>query len=565
MATDVTEQASKMNRSTKSERRTKDSISVAKQEWLIAIGSGLLLWAAFPPIGCWPLAFFAPVGWIRLAKNEDATGKRYFKILYCAGFIHWMLLVHWIRIPHVLNNIGWIVLAGYLAIYLPIFVVATRTMVCRWKIPSVFAAPIVWTSLELARGYLFTGFSISLVGHALSQQTTLIQIADIFGAYGVSFIVIAVAAGIAELFPTKPAKMKLWPLGFASLLIVMSIVYGDLRRKDSFEITNGKEPTTIALIQGVYDTVFGNDQEQDQIADVRAFADYQRLSEEAIVENDMIDLIVWPESMFSTRYPVVRFSEPLLPAPGSSLTAKELSEIQNLHQFDVEFISALLKTPMLVGSERYYQERDQIQRFNSALLISTDGKFKSVYDKNHPVMFGEYIPFGKIAPWLYTLTPMGTGLNAGTQPASVEIEKIRIAPCICFENTIPHLIRRQTAELRNQNESPDCLVTITNDGWFWGSSLLDVHFACGVFRAIEMRLPMLIAANTGFSGWIDAKGQVLAKGGRREESVVLSEIFPATKEMTIYQSLGDSPFVLFTVLTMLAILDAYRQSIKSKS
>ena len=66
---------------------------------------------------------------------------------------------------------------------------------------------------------------------------------------------------------------------------------------------------------------------------------------------------------------------------------------------------------------------------------------------------------------------------------------MRICPSICFENTVPHLIRRQVRQLKAQATPPDVLVTITNDGWFWGSSLLDLHLACGTFRAIETRLP----------------------------------------------------------------------------
>ena len=151
---------------------------------------------------------------------------------------------------------------------------------------------------------------------------------------------------------------------------------------------------------------------------------------------------------------------------------------------------------------------------------------------------------------------MGSGLTAGTRPASIPIGDVRLAPCICFENTVPQLIRRQTAELREQNLAPDCLVTITNDGWFWGSSLLDVHFACGVFRAVENRLPMLIAANTGFSGWIDAHGQVKAKGGRRSESKIIADIVPSLQTATLYQKTGDLQFLVFAIFVILALFDS---------
>ena len=68
------------------------------------------------------------------------------------------------------------------------------------------------------------------------------------------------------------------------------------------------------------------------------------------------------------------------------------------------------------------------------------------------------------------------------------------------------------------------LVNLTNDGWFWGSSELDMHLACGVFRAVECRKPLLIAANTGFSAWIDGDGRIRRQGPRRDADTLLAEV-----------------------------------------
>jgi apolipoprotein N-acyltransferase len=84
------------------------------------------------------------------------------------------------------------------------------------------------------------------------------------------------------------------------------------------------------------------------------------------------------------------------------------------------------------------------------------------------------------------------------------------------------------------------LVNLTNDGWFYGASELDLHLISGLFRAVELRKPMLIAANTGFSASIDACGRVLAQGGRRAEDIVLGE--PRRCELaSLYTRLGDVP------------------------
>ncbi len=117
---------------------------------------------------------------------------------------------------------------------------------------------------------------------------------------------------------------------------------------------------------------------------------------------------------------------------------------------------------------------------------------------------------------------------------------MRIAPNICYENTIPHLIRGHVSELRARNEEPDLLINLTNDGWFFGSTELDLHLACAVFRAVECRKPFLIAANTGFSAAIDANG-VIQNQARRRETDLLVVTPELDSRRSPYLTLGDLP------------------------
>ena len=99
----------------------------------------------------------------------------------------------------------------------------------------------------------------------------------------------------------------------------------------------------------------------------------------------------------------------------------------------------------------------------------------------------------------------------------------RIAPNICYETVLPQVIRRQVNTLAAEGREPDILVNLTNDGWFWGSSELDMHLVCGVFRAVECRKPLLVAANTGFSAWIDSDGDIRQQGPRRDTAILLAQ------------------------------------------
>jgi apolipoprotein N-acyltransferase len=181
-----------------------------------------------------------------------------------------------------------------------------------------------------------------------------------------------------------------------------------------------------------------------------------------------------------------------------------------------------------------------MQDYNSALLIDPRGEIRDRYYKMHPVMFGEYVPFGRAVPWLYRLTPLRQGLTAGTTPRAFKVGEFRLSPSICFESTVPHLIRGQVVQLARQGTPPDLLVNVTDDGWFWGSSILDLQLACAAFRAVELRRPFLVAANTGISAQIDGSGIVLQRGPRRAKQILVANVRP-DRRWSGYQRWGDLP------------------------
>ena len=131
-------------------------------------------------------------------------------------------------------------------------------------------------------------------------------------------------------------------------------------------------------------------------------------------------------------------------------------------------------------------------------------------------------------------------LTPGREPAVFPLNGHKIAPNICYETVLPHVIGRQVRELKARGEEPDVLVNLTNDGWFWGSSELDMHLACDVFRAIECRKPLLVAANTGISAWIDGDGRVLARGPKRATDTILAEV-QIDARRSPYLAYGDWP------------------------
>lgn len=531
--------------------------------WLPAFGSALLLWMAFPPLQLWPLAWIAPIGWLRIISQTQLAGRRPYVVIFLAGFAHWLVMVQWVRLPHWTAAIGWFFLAAYLAAYVPAFVAISRVVVHRWKWSSVCAAPIVWVGMEVLRGYLFTGFSLLLLGHSQVQVPHVIQWADIAGAYGVSFVIMLVAASLERLVPAPDrARIVVTPLAVSIVALLVTLAYGSFRLT---QVTAADDKTLkVSLIQGSFDTDFSGSLESSR----DAFLDYVRLTAQAAKQFPDADLVIWPESMFTGNSPCLTYDTPLQLIPdwdGSLADLKVHLDDTAEHTRDkARWVSRQAGgATALVGTSWNHLRGTEVDRYNSAVLIQPGGQIAERYDKMHPVMFGEYLPLGDVIPWLYTLSPMGAGLTAGTEPKSLAINGVRVAPNICFENTVPQLIRRQVRQLSAAGQEPDILITITNDGWFWGSSLLDVHMACGVFRAIEMRRPLLIAANTGFSAHIDAQGRVVQRGPRRAEGIVTATV-QANPRNTLYLAIGDSLAGVCLVISLLAAATELRRRVKDR-
>jgi apolipoprotein N-acyltransferase len=550
-----------------------------RKTFYVALGcsllGGLILWAAFPPLNLWLVAWLAPLPWVYLIlRPQPITRWAYFGI-WVGGFVHWLLMLQGIRLANIWLYFGWVLLAAYLAVYLPLFVGLCRVAAQGLRISAVLTVPVVWVGLELARGYIVTGFSAGLLSHTQTDWPALLQIADVFGAYGVSFVMMLVTAALGQVLcasrlffgATPPSKLengrsldhdlatmfgplaKYWHGPAAVLVLASTLAYGYLRLSEN---NPGKESDslTVALIQGSRD-VHVDLPEADA---VERMDHYVNLTDQARREIPVLDLVIWPESMF--RLPEVNLAEPyLVPSSG-------LQEIQEEFRVAIdERVKSLnsntdsaevpptrfwfCTTSVILGDNR------KRTFHNTAILVDENGQIISRYHKMHGVMFGEYVPFGGWFPGIYDFVPI-EGMTEGNQAAAATVRGWTFCPSICFESTIPHLIRSQVLQLEKNGTRPDVLVNLTNDGWFYGSSILDLHLKCSVFRAIENRRPMLIAANTGISAHIDGSGRILQRAPKRRAQVLVATVQPDGRR-PFYLLIGDLPALACTAFCGLLI------------
>jgi apolipoprotein N-acyltransferase len=483
-----------------------------------------LYWASLPPLELWPLAWLAPIPWLVLVRRPALPGRRPYGQLWLCGAAFWLAAVYWLVLPHWSAAFGWLALAAYLGLYLPAFVGLARGAVHGLGLPLAVAAPCIWVGLELARAHLLSGFLMAALGHTQYRWIGLIQVSDLAGGYAVSFLVMWVAAWAARMLPADDRPAALWPLAPLVLLPAAALGYGAARNAGHLP----RPGPTVALVQGSIDSQIKHDPAQAR----HIFDHYAHWTDRALAAGQP-DLIVWPETMFPWTWFTL--------APGGQAPPNLTSSPELLIQTSRRGVQEALspwRLPLLVGISTAHMTPQGVRRFNSALLVDAQGQPQDRYDKMHLVAFGEYVPLARFVPALYRLTPLPLGLDAGQEPIALPAAGVLLAPNICYESTVPHLLRRQVRTLAARGQPPDVLVNLTNDGWFHGSSELDMHLVCGVFRAVELRRPLLIAANTGFSAWIESDGRIAGRGPRREPGYVLAR--PGLDGRTsLYERWGD--------------------------
>lgn len=542
----------------------------------IALFGSLLMWAAQPPLALAWFSWIAPIPWLALARKHELTGRRPYLAFWFAAFVFWMAAIHWLRLPHPAVYVGWFALSAYLAVYLPLFVGLTRVAVRQVGVPFWLAAPVVWTGLELARAHVMTGFMMGSLAHTQYRWPLVIQISDLFGEYGVDFVMILVAAAITDCgfrlregdVKHRTARSILAPLLPAAILLAATLLYGDSKlraagsKNQQSSISNQQSPSSvrIALIQGNSAADWKTDPEKQQSI-MTEYVDLstQALAKAAALDNRPIDLLVWPETMF--RSPLRSFEPGFRLPPDSKVT---IEQVTSYGRRDLADLTARLGVSILVGVDRIVfltgdgtpTTTPDFLLYNSSALVDSEGKILGAYDKSHLVMFGEYVPFSKYFPLLKRISSITGAAEAGIGPVALESNGVNYVPSICYETVIPHVIRRQVSTLDAAGQRPDVLVNLTNDAWYWGSSELDMHLACDVFRAVETRTPLVIAANGGISAWIDHSGRIRAESPRQQPDVILADVeLNRTPTPTVYVRIGDLfALACLTACVILAII-----------
>ena len=524
---------------------------------------------AFAPFDAWPLAYVALVPWV-LALGCGANRRWTLLAATLAGGAFWFGNLYWL---------SWITFPGYaaMAIYLTLYWLIAAWVLratARQGKPVWLVLPLVWTALEFARAHVISGFPWYFLAHTQYAQTPLIQIADTTGQYGVSFFVALVNGVVADALLAwhgRRAGQALPPRHWRGGLIAGGVLLAGLLGYGYWRL--GQAATIDGPLIGLVQEAIPNRLEGPNLSPGETFSRYALASQALAPAN--CDAVVWSEAILrgvnpeflaaaqagpeSLRKAMARYftgeklddySDAALPEIWKRLGKEKAGLLDQIAQLT----SKDLACPIFIGaaSLRYDPAEKDWREFNSVLFFDTAGRVAGEYDKVHPVPFSEYVPFQQSWPWLHRtlrslVPPVMSLIEPGRDVRWFELtgrdgRRWRLATPICYEGTFDHVCRRMSVQ--DGRKRADLLLNLSNDGWFvWpGEGARPTtehaqHMVHYCFRAVENRLPVLRAANTGISASIDSCGRIVRSLGN-EPGTLAAKVLVDTRT-SLYSIVGD--------------------------
>jgi len=522
----------------------------------LALLSALLLTAVFPPVELSFFAFVALIPWLVVVSRTGT--KTQLVISYLAGLAFFFLNDLWI-VPITIP--GYISMSIYLGLYWPATGFLVQRLLRRWSLPLFLAAPAVWVSFEYIRSWMITGFPWFFLGHSQARNLSLIQIADLTGVYGISFMLAMINGAIVELIlssKNRQFRRAIPALVSAGVALLATFFYGQFRLHQ----TTTRPGPVLAVVQEDFPMFVDTDAPDcDEI--LQAF---MAVSVQAAQTHP--DMLIWPETCVGV--PVnPEFLNATVENKGDKSEqryARGVADYLGKHAKRSNSYLLLGALSRQINPPGHSPAED---KFNSAVIFDRQGNYMDRYDKIRLVLFGEVVPFRYTIPKLYWflnehMTPYGKGgyeysLTAGREPKRFTLvtpaENLRYSVAICYEDTMSDLIAGFVSPVQGKKQI-DFLVNISNDGWFNHSCELIQHFYMCVFRAVENRIAVARSVNTGISGFVNPDGSIeamMTDGSRIYGPGIrgfLTRQIKIDSRSTVYSIIGEWPVLVLTVLVM---------------
>ncbi len=474
---------------------------------LLPVLTGFLLAASFPRIEQGYLAWIAFIPLLFFVRQTDSPAKA-FSGGFIAGFVHLFFLQLWV--PSVLAQYGGLsaplAWAAYglelilLSLFFSVTCLATKLLVRRGGDIFIFSFPFILVAMEYGQNYFpFGGYPWILTGYSQTNYLSLIQIADLTGVFGVSFLVLFFNVAVFWMWLRRKRGFKgAWPLMASVFFILFCLVYGIISLRHWGSI---RPSFHAVMLQG---NISFN--ESTAVLADKYKRDYLEAAEN--LDSSNMDLLIIPESPCPIMYQY---------DSDYRQTCDRLAK-----KFSMGLVFNNNREESIDGNEQY---------FNSAYFLNHDGALE-FYDKMHLVPFGEYIPLKGLFQFIQTISKDGSGYSKGRNYRVIKMGGRPINAVICFEIVFPGLARRFV------RQGSQLILNLTNDGWYGDSSAPFQHLAIARWRAIENRRYLLRAANSGVSAVIEPTGRIQTSTGILQKAVCKGR-FAFIEQKVFYTRYGD--------------------------
>jgi apolipoprotein N-acyltransferase len=477
----------------------------------LCIIAALLAVCAFPKMNLFFLVWVAFVPLIFVIIRSGLKGSFFYGLI--SGFVFNAVGLYWIVPMLKFNTVSyvqsltaacalWVYLALYWGIWGLCLNFSQNTLRKTFKnylysnTFIIFFGSCMWVLLEYIRTYFLTGFPWMIIGYSQFKFTEIIQIAEFTGVYGVSFLIMFCNLCFYFWISTRKGNKYLC----TALALITTVSIFGVVRTHKFKFF-GNQEFTVSIVQPNVDQDRKWDQfyKNDILSNLKEYA--------FKIAESKTDLVVWPETVL----------------PG------QIPEDEQLY----ESAKYMVKTAggfNIIGSA--YNDKDY-GHFNAVLAFNESGSdYEAVHKKNHLVPFGEYIPFRNLLSRFFgVLNQMGDS-NKGQDTDVFDNGKIYAGAIICSENFFPDISRSFVLS------GAKVLTSHTNDAWFFDTAAPHQHFIMNIFRAVETRKAVIVSANSGISGIIEASGVITEKTASSESMLLIGK-FLQNDFKTCYTKYGD--------------------------
>lgn len=502
---------------------------------MIAFLFGMAGTLTLPPFSVFPLVIIA-YGGLFLLVSRAPSPKRAFADGWWWGWGYYITGLYWfcIALATDMASFGWMIpfalfgVTAFVALYPALASLLFYFLPARGTIRRILIFSIVWTVFEYARGHLLTGFPWNIPGNSFAFSDTAIQLASLFGAYGLSFWAVLLGSCVAALSDESISYDR--SVGFILLVwlaFMGGMAYGEQRLKMADAIPEAERYVPDVMLRLVQPNI-SQPNKWEPAQQMQVLQTLIRLTQSSGLSR--VSHVIWPESAIPY---IVRPGTPLLHMLGSTVPDDTL---------------------LITGALRMEGGKQNWQIWNSLLLLDHNGTVLGKYDKSQLVPFGEFLPLRQWIPEAL-LTPVGakdfsrgqgSGINLGLDGLPT------VRPMICYEAIFPEWGRVQEGTAVG-DKRPQWFLNITNDAWFGRSTGPYQHFNMARMRAAEYGIPLVRVANTGISAVIDPYGRVESKLPLGHKGI-LDVKLPKPTADTLYGRYNNLFFNLLIVVALVLVV-----------